>query len=197
MFQCPSILLTLIGLINKMSDSDNDELFEQLEAELEQNGTFDYYREKQILQIQNSIQQRENLNKRFTMFSNEKELLDTISQNKNKRQYNYIVVFINETFTTCQVLVEKLKDLVQSSDGRYSVYVIQATKSPFLVSKLDIKILPTIVAYSSGYNIGTHVGLPGLLADPADVYTLDNFKLRRLIESYFPKKNEDSSDDEV
>lgn len=171
-----------------MSDNDDDdELFEQLEAEMEKDGTFDFYRKKKILEFQDTIQQRENLEKKFKMFNNEKDLLDTIDdENKqHKDKFNYIIVFINENFKACQVLVEQLKENIRTSRGEYSAFVIQAVNSPFLVSKLNIKVLPTMVAYTNGTNVGQHIGLEGLLNDPRDVYTLNDAKLSQLVRSYF------------
>lgn len=177
-----------------MSDSD-DGLFEQLEAELENDGTFDYYRQKQILQFQHTIKQRENLKQNFELFFNEKNLLERL-KSKGSRDGNYLVAFIDETFTTCQILIEKLKETVQLSDGSYSVYIIKASEAPFLVAKLAIKVLPTMVAYVKGQKIGQHVGLQGLLANPIDVNTLSSDRLGRLLISYFPKREDDSSDEE-
>lgn len=177
-----------------MTDSD-DGLFEQLEAELEHDGTFNYYREKQILQFQNTIQQRENLKRNFELFFKEKDLLERL-KSKGSVNRNYVIAFIDETFTTCQILIEKLKETVQVSDGSYSVYIIKASEAPFLVSKLDIKVLPTMVAYLKGQKIGQHVGLQGLLTNPVDVNTLNNDRLSKLLISYFPKEEEGSSDEE-
>ena len=177
-----------------MTDSD-DGLFEQLEAELEHDGTFNYYRQKQILQFQNTIQQRENLKRNFELFFKEKDLLERLKSKRSVNR-NYVIAFIDETFMTCQILIEKLKETVQVSDGSYSVYVIKASEAPFLVSKLDIKVLPTMIAYLKGQKIGQHVGLQGLLTNPIDVNTLNNDRLSRLLISYFPKEDEGSSDEE-
>lgn len=169
-----------------MSDND-DELFEQLEAEMEKDGTFDFYRKKKILEFQNTIQQHENLENKFKMFNDEKELVDTINvgNKQYKEKFNYIIVFINENFKACQVLVEHLKENIRTSNGKYSVFIIQAVNSPFLVSKLNIKVLPTMIAYINGTNVGQHIGLQGLLNDPKDIYTLDDSKLSQLAYSFF------------
>lgn len=176
-----------------MSASDiDDELFEQLEAEMEQDGTFDYYRQQQISQFQDTIKRHENLQKNFLMFSSEKELLETIGNNKKLTQY--LILFINENFTTCQILVEKLRNVIERSEGRYSIYVIEATESPFLVSKLNIKVLPTMVAYINGKNVGEHVGLQGLLNNASDIHSLSDEKLDKLLETYFPRRKLNHSD---
>lgn len=177
-----------------MSDSDDD-LFEKLEAELEQDGTFDYYRQKQILHYQDTIQQKQNLHQNFVFFFDEKDLLEKLKCKKEVNK-NYVIVFINETFTACQVLVERLKETVRTSDGTYSIYIINASNSRFLVSKLDIKILPTMVAYVDGRQIAQHVGLQGLLTNAVDVNTLSNDRLGRLLLSYFPEEKYGSSDED-
>lgn len=176
-----------------MSDIDaDDEIFDQLEAELEQDGTFNYYREQRINQLETSIRRQDILQTKFKYYATEGELLDSFENMKNK---NYVIVFINELFSTCQFLLTTLRETILNSAGDYYVCVINAVNSPFLVSKLSIKVLPTMVVYANNKEIGKHVGLEGLLNDHQKISSISSLKLERLFNGYFPPKN-DSDDEE-
>lgn len=166
------------------ADTD-DELFDQLEAELEQDGTFNHYREQQISQLQTTLRRKSNIQAKLRNFSTEKELMDLISSSEMKLS-NYVIVFINDTFASCQILIRALSPVIADSDGSYTVCVINAFDAPFLSDKLAVKVLPAIVAYSGGRNVGTKAGLDGLLDDPMELETLNGGKLARLFQGYFP-----------
>jgi thioredoxin-like negative regulator of GroEL len=172
-----------------MSDGHSDtELFEKLEAELEQDGTFDYYRDQRIRSFQSDILKTENLTKRFKFYETEKKLLADLNE-KEMKNGNYLLVFINETFYSCKVLTNKLKETIEKSDGNYIICLINAIESPFLVDRLKITTLPTMVAYVKGKNISTKTGLDGLLENQQDVSTVSSEKLANLFSGYFPQNS--------
>lgn len=176
------------------SDSD-DELFEQLEAELEQDGTFNHYREQQIAQLQTTLKRKSNIQNKLRSFQTEKELMDYVSSSEMKLS-NYVIVFTNDTFISCKVLVSALPNVVANSDGRYTICVINAIDAPFLSERLGVKILPAIVAYSGGQNVGTKAGLDGLLDDPTEIESFNSKKLGQLFKGYFPfSRGYDTSDE--
>lgn len=169
------------------TDEEDDALFEQLEAELEQDGTFDYYRDKQIREFQSAIQKRENLLSKLRYYDSEKGFLNELSTTDLKKS-NYLIVFINPSFISCQYLQRALKVTVENSSGNYTVCLIDAIESPFLVEKLNPKTLPTMIAFSNGEKVGCKVGLDGMLENHEDISTLSSAKLGHLFESYFPLK---------
>lgn len=170
----------------------DDELFEQLEAELEQDGTFNYYRDQRISQIQNTVKQHENLSTKFSYFDNEKEFL---KESHRIPRGNYVVLFVDDSFLACQILLTAMKSVVQYGNGNFSVCVLKASNSPFLVEKLNIKTLPTYLAYRNHKQIAVHIGLEGLLEDIKDVHSLEESRLEVLFQKYYPiNKDENDSD---
>lgn len=179
------------------SGGSDDELFEQLEAELEKDGTFDYYRTQQIKSYQNMILKHENIKDRLKYFDKEKQLLDYLST-KEMKMGNYMIIFINETFTSCQSLLSSLTKTLEESDGNYTICIVDATVSPFLVEKLNVKTLPTIIAFKDSAKIGMKIGLDGLLDNPQDISTVSYKRVGNLFSSYFPYvfKRETQDDDD-
>lgn len=179
------------------SGTSDDELFDQLEAELEQDGTFDYYRTQQIKSYQDMILKRENVKNNLKFYKKEKELLDYIST-KEMKKGNYLIIFINENFISCQYLLNSINKTLEESNGNYTICIIDAIASPFLVGKLDIKTLPTIIAFKNSEKIGKKIGLDGLLDNPQDISTISSQKLGHLFASYYPYviKNETQDDDD-
>lgn len=175
--------------------SSDDALFEQLEAELEQDGIFDYYKDQQIKQYQNMILKRDNLETRFKYFDNEKDLIEVLGD-KNMKNSNYLLVFINDFFMSCKYLLHALKTTIENSSGNYTINVINAAASPFLVKKLQVKTLPTMIAYFKGQKVATKIGLDGFLDDPQTVSTISDNKIQKFIDHYiFSGKMRDESDD--
>lgn len=175
-------------------DSD-DELFEKLEAELDQDGTFDYYKSQKIQELHSEIQRRNNLTNNLVFPESERQLLDRVSHSTSK----YLVVFVNETFQSSIYLTHALKETIENSDGSYTVYIINAEKSPFLSTKLRIKTLPTIVAFVNGKRMGIKVGLDGFLNDRLDVSTVSPEKLASLCRQFFQggrHRNEEDEDND-
>lgn len=177
-------------------DSDNDDaLFEQLEAELEQDGTFDYYRDQKIRAHESALQRQSNLATRFQCFATEKPLLEVLS-NTDARSGNYLLVFANETFPACQYLLQTLRHVVEESTrNSYIVYVVDATNAPFLADKLNVKTLPTMIPFTAGRQAGApKIGLQGLLDNPHDTSSLSQEHLQRYIEHCFPRAEHSDSD---
>ncbi|OUT23534.1 hypothetical protein CAS74_001854 [Pichia kudriavzevii] len=155
-------------------DSD-DELFEKLEAELDQDGTFDYYKSQKIQELHSEIQRRNNLANNLVFPESERQLLDRVSHSTSK----YLVVFVNETFQSSIYLTHALKETIENSDGSYT------NKNP-----------PTIVAFVNGKRMGIKVGLDGLLNDRLDVSTVSPEKLASLCRQFFQGGRHRNEEDE-
>lgn len=172
---------------------DDDALFEQLEAELEQDGTFDYYRNEKIRAHRATLKRKSNLATRFQCYPNEKPLLEILSD-RTARDSDYLLVFANETFTACQHLMHILRSVVQESSGTYKIYIVDAVNAPFLTQKLNVKTLPTMVPFKNGQSGPARVGLHGLLEDPVNVASVCEEYVQQYIESCFPDEEESESE---
>ncbi|EHN03105.1 Plp1p [Saccharomyces cerevisiae x Saccharomyces kudriavzevii VIN7] len=87
-----------------------------------------------------------------------------------------VIHFELETFAKCQYMNEKLGILARKYlTTRFIKVKVQTC--PFLVNKLNIKVLPFVVGYKSGLEKVRYVGFSRLGNDP------NGFDIRRLEES--------------
>lgn len=87
------------------------------------------------------------------------EFLPTVTETK-------LVVchFFHEEFETCQVMDKHLKKLTTKYIPVRFVR-ISASKAPFFVEKLNIRVLPTVVMFKDGIALDRQVGFEGLSED--------------------------------
>ncbi|CEP19580.1 hypothetical protein [Parasitella parasitica] len=126
--------------------SDDDALFEELENEHDEESNT--IREKRIKEIQEEFQRRnaraENQHGLYTDITKEKEFMDiTVSD-------NYVVGhFYHKDFRRCKIMDTHLETLAQRYyDTRFIKIDVQ--NAPFLVDKLQIKVLPCVIAWVDG-----------------------------------------------
>ena len=110
---------------------------------------------------------------------------------------NQLLIFINENFISCQLLVNLIKEIILKNNGLFNVIIVNALTVSFIVDKLKIKTLPSLVFYNNGQQINIKVGLNGLLDDPSDIKSLSEYKLNDYISKVFllNKRNYDSDND--
>lgn len=162
-------------------DTD-DELFEQLESELEKDGTFDFYRSQRIGQFKETIKQNNNLSNKFKYYENEDKF---INESQDFPNGNYITIFTDDKFLSCQILITAVKKIIQCTDKNFVVCLIEAVNAPFLVKKLNVKILPTMIIFKKNKQKTLQIGLEGLLNDSQNIHSLNEDKLCKLMEQCY------------
>lgn len=150
------------------SDSENvdiDELLNELEDEAEDNDVFVRYREQRLQEISQHIKKVED----HVKFGNY-GILDTINDEskliKMSSEIDKIVIhFQMETFPKCRFMDDRLKDLAGKHLTTKFVKV-NVNDCPFLVKKLNIKVLPFVIGYRKGKEVMRLVGFSKLGNDP-------------------------------
>lgn len=155
-------------------DIDIDELINDLEDEADDNDVFVRYREQRLQEISNHIRKVED----HVKFGNY-GILDTINDEskliKMSSEINKIVIhFQMETFTKCRYMNERLKTLAQ----RYLTIKfvnINVEDCPFLVKKLNIKVLPFVIGYKKGQEVMRLIGF-SKLGNNANEFPIENLE---------------------
>lgn len=75
-----------------------------------------------------------------------------------------LIFFHQPQYARCQTMRSKLT-VVAEKHVELQIYSLEATRAPFLVSKLSVKVLPCLVMYRNGENVGRIVGFEGLSFD--------------------------------
>lgn len=146
-------------------DDDLDELLESIE-----NDEISSYREQRLAQLKKEFgkidRAAETLGDELgsVIFTDdEKELMGIVT-----RADISVVHFYQPTFPKCKVMNEKLA-IVAEKHVLVTVLAVQAEKTPFLVSKLKIKVLPFVVVYKKGQEITRILGFEGIGPDPGAI----------------------------
>lgn len=148
-----------VGLDEFMDDLEDDEFLSQ-------------YREKRMQQISDHLRlvERNVKNEGFgslKTIEDESTLMRTVSGAK------YAVVhFELEKFAKCQLMDQRLSQVAEKHLTTMFLR-ISVENSPFLVSKLGIKVLPFVVCYKDGQEILRIVGFSKLGNNPAS-FTLES-----------------------
>ncbi|KAK6200915.1 thioredoxin-like protein [Scheffersomyces amazonensis] len=140
---------------------DDDELLQQLEDESDD--ILAKYRESRIQQlsgelknIKQSIQNRGNDDEEDLGYveniTNEKKIMEIVLQHPIT-----IVHFYQPNFQKCQ-LMNKYLNVLAEKHLQLKIIRIKAELAPFLVNKLQIKILPFIIIYKNSIEVDRIVG---------------------------------------
>lgn len=170
-------------------DDNDDDIFDELEKESEKDGFFDKYRQEKINQLNSIIRRNNNLSNYYSEVSTNDELIELMS--KKIKFGNQLLIFINENFISCQLLVNLIKEIILKSNGLFNVIIVNALTVSFIVDKLKIKTLPSLVFYNNGQQINIKIGLNGLLDDPSDIKSLSEYKLNDYISKVFSLNKRD------
>ncbi|KAI9280815.1 thioredoxin-like protein [Sporodiniella umbellata] len=138
--------------------SDDEALFEELERE--EDSEIATLREQRIKEIQDELARRETLEEYqhgiYSDILKEKEFMDITVKDK------YVVGhFYHPDFRRCKIMDTHLEKLAEKYyDTRF--IKIDVANAPFLVEKLQVKILPCIIAWKEGYAQTKIVGFDDL-----------------------------------
>ncbi|TVY49501.1 Thioredoxin domain-containing protein [Lachnellula occidentalis] len=159
-------------LDNAQSD-DEDALI----ASLEDSPALDAFREQRIQQLHSEFTRAKSQKNQgfgnYTEIKEEKALMDLTTEVK------YAVVhFAKDDFARCGVMDDHLKALAPKHfDTRF--LKMSVDNAPFLVTKLNVKVLPCILAFVNGKTVDRIVGFEGLGYTP-DTFTTQDLEARLL-----------------
>ncbi|KAI8972064.1 thioredoxin-like protein [Mycotypha africana] len=138
--------------------SDDEALFAELENE--EDNDIAQIREERIREIQREIERRnarvDNQHGFYTDIEKEKEFMNITTSEK------YVVGhFYHKDFRRCKIMDTHLETLAKKYFNTRFIK-IDVQNAPFLVEKLQIKILPCVMAWKDGYAQTKIVGFDDL-----------------------------------
>ncbi|EGV66712.1 hypothetical protein PSN45_002670 [Yamadazyma tenuis] len=144
---------------------DDDDLLELLD---EDDSVLQQYRASRIQQLSQEFKAIDDAHSSGSdfgsvqHFDNEKKLMETVA-----RTDYAIVHFYQPGFAKCNIMNNKLS-LLAEKHLTVKVCSIKAEEAPFLVNKLNVKVLPFVVIYKSGKELDRLVGFERLGNDPSN-----------------------------
>ncbi|KAI9487524.1 MAG: thioredoxin-like protein [Benjaminiella poitrasii] len=163
---------------------DDEALFAELENE--EDNDISALREQRIKEIQDEINRREarfeNDHGLYTDIAKEKEFMDITTSEK------YVVGhFYHKDFRRCKIMDTHLEKLAKKYyDTRF--IKIDVANAPFLVEKLQIRVLPCVMAWVNGYAQTKIVGFDDL--GNTDSFQTASLELKLIHAGVIRKKEE-------
>lgn len=161
---------------NEASSDESDQDIDQLLEDIDNEDIFTRYREQRLQEISERLKEAE---KNVTLKSyGQLETIDDESRLiKLSNDTDKIVIhFQLDNFSKCQIMNDKLLEISREYLNVKFVKV-NVDKCPFLVTKLNIKILPFVVGYISGIEKLRLVGF-SKLGNKADDFEIDALKIQ-------------------
>ncbi|KAF7874870.1 hypothetical protein EAF04_002044 [Stromatinia cepivora] len=168
---------TLDPLVAKVLDHADSDDEDALIASLEEDPAVDAFREQRIQQLHFEFTRAKSQKTQgfgnYTEIKEEKDLMDLTTEVK------YAVVhFSKDDFARCGVMDTHLSTLAPKHlDTRF--LKIDVENAPFLVTKLNVKILPCVLVFIDGRSVDRIVGFEGLGYTP-DTFTTKDLESRLL-----------------
>ena len=147
-------------LDRQRADSDDeDALIAELEEE-DDNTAFSALREKRLEQLHAEMNRakmlKETQHGTYKEIKDEKELMELTTSTKL-----CVVHFMKPDFNRCRIMDEKLQVLAEKHfDTRF--VSINVDNAPFLVVKLEIQVLPCVIAFIDGVGKDRIIGFEGI-----------------------------------
>ena len=151
---------------------DEDALLDSLENDTSNDPTLVHLREARIQQLSDALKRSKALKSEgygaYTQFKDEKALMETTTTTEK-----CIVHFFKPDFNRCRIMDEHLTALAPVHlQTRF--LKINVEHAPFLVTKLNVRVLPCVIAFVDGVGVDRIVGFEGL------GYSEDTFKTKDL-----------------
>ncbi|BGP21537.1 GTPase inhibitor [Rhodotorula toruloides] len=152
---------------------DSDALLEELEAELDEDFDLGGFREKRMLELKAQVDAARRMHEsdygKLTEIKVEKDLIARTANEKRS-----VVHFFHRDFRRCKIMDAHLEKLAAK---HFDTLFLKADVAnvPFLVAKLDVKVLPCVIGFVDGVTKMKLVGfedLPG-----ADAFTTASLEL--------------------
>lgn len=144
-------------------DADEDELFLELEDELENDQFASSYREQRLQQLSKEFKEIQQSRVQIdSHYGNVKTLADEKEVIQETLDHKLTVIhFYKEDFQRCIIMDKKLLKLSVKHLSTNFLRV-DVVKSPFLVHKLNVKVLPCVVCYINGVERDRIIGFERL-----------------------------------
>ncbi|KAF9928354.1 hypothetical protein FBU30_002435 [Linnemannia zychae] len=138
-------------------DLDDDEIFEELEND-------DYhmtsFREQRIEEYKEEVARRklmiESEGGAYKDITNEKEVMDITTKTKH-----CVIHFYHSDFRRCMIVDRHLEALAKKH-LKTKFVKIKVENAPFLVEKLQVKVLPCVISFTDGVAVDRLVGFDEL-----------------------------------
>ncbi|EIN10415.1 thioredoxin-like protein [Punctularia strigosozonata HHB-11173 SS5] len=142
------------------SDAEEDDIFAQLEAEIERDDTDAAFREEGIQALRREMEQvkamKEGGHGRYDEIMNEKEVIRT-----SANEAQCVIHFYHHNFKRCQIMDQHLAALAPKYFGTRFLRVF-VENVPWLVEKLQIKVLPCVITFVDGVTRDKLIGFEEL-----------------------------------
>ncbi|GAA5826983.1 hypothetical protein JCM11251_002193 [Rhodosporidiobolus azoricus] len=139
---------------------DSDALLEELEEDLDNDMDLGGFREKRMMELKAQVeaaqrQQRTGYGK-YSEYRVEKELIQTTAKAKRS-----VVHFFHRDFRRCKIMDSHLERLAAKHTDTLFVKA-DVANVPFLVTKLEVKVLPCVIGFVDGISKFKLVGFEEL-----------------------------------
>ncbi|BGO99332.1 Phosducin-like protein 1 [Rhodotorula toruloides] len=158
--------------VERNSD-DSDTLLEELEAELDDDFDLGGFREKRMLELKAQVDAARRMQEsdygKLTEIKVEKDLIARTAKEKRS-----VVHFFHRDFRRCKIMDAHLEKLAAKHLDTLFLKA-DVANVPFLVTKLDVKVLPCVIGFVDGVTKMKLVGfedLPG-----GDAFTTASLEL--------------------
>lgn len=150
------------------TSDDEDALLESLENDTENDPSLAHLRETRIQQLSSELKRSKQLKSEgfgtYDQIKDEKALMDITTSQKY-----CIVHFYKPDFNRCRIMDEHLSALAAVHLSTRFLR-IDVEHAPFLITKLNVKVLPCVIAFVDGVSADRIVGFEGV------GYSEDTFK---------------------
>lgn len=156
-------------------DEDEDALIAELEAD--DDTALNAMREKRLEQLHAEVSRaklmKETAHGTYMEIKNEEDVMSITTSTKL-----CIVHFMKPDFNRCRIMDDRLRVLAEKHfDTRF--VSINVDNAPFLVVKLNIKVLPCVIAFKDGVGVDRIIGFEGVGYRP-DSITVSELETRLL-----------------
>ncbi|KAG0326936.1 hypothetical protein BGZ99_008700 [Dissophora globulifera] len=143
--------------VDQSGDKEDDELFEELEND-------DYgmasFREQRLEELKEEVEKRklmvENEHGSYKNITDEKEVMDVTTKTKH-----CVVHFCHSDFRRCMIIDRHLEAMAKKHIKTRFVK-IKVEDAPFLVDKLQVRMLPCVISFTDGIAVDRLVGFEEL-----------------------------------
>lgn len=176
------------------ADQDEDELIAALENEGDDDvATLSAFRERRLEQLHAEVSRakllRETQHGTYQRMTDEKSVLELTTNTKL-----CVVHFCKDDFERCRVMDQKLAALAPKHfDTRF--VAVDVLHAPFLVAKLDVRVLPCVFAFVRGIVKDRIVGFEGIGSKP-DSFSLAELEARLLSSGVLVRAKMDREDEQ-
>lgn len=162
--------------IDNVSSDESEPDIDELLADIDDKEIFNRYREQRLQEISEHLKQVEK-NVKFESYGQLETIEEEAKLIKLSNETKKIIIhFQLENFQKCKTMNEKLWEVSREYlDVKF--VKINVDKCPFLVSKLNIKVLPFVIGYINGVEKLRLVGF-SRLGNVANDFELDALKVQ-------------------